>query len=74
MYSRTENHHQQGTVRMKKPHCRQNPASGLWYCHRMGCTGEGETPMAALKDMWELYWQAVRPQQDFSLISRRVRG
>ena len=43
-----------------KARCRQNPETGLWYCTRMGCTGEGATIEEAYKDMWQLYRDAVK--------------
>lgn len=45
-----------------KAKCRQNPANGLWYASRLGITGEGMTPMAAFKDMLDLYAKWIREQ------------
>ena len=45
-----------------KAKCRQNPANALWYCTRMGVTGEGATPMEAFADMMALYGEFIREQ------------
>lgn len=36
--------------------------NGQWWCRRMGATGCGATMEEAWKDMWDLYFDAVRPK------------
>lgn len=40
---------------------------------RMGCTGQGATMKEAWDDMWNLYFEAVRPARPQTFHSPRVR-